>query len=160
MRRLLAADAAGAEAHHGLALELGAVRLQRGREFGELGDAPVDRAVEGAVVDLEGVARVQQSRLAALVVVALVEPALEGGASTPGARPAAGWMAGWSMRMISRLTFTSMRRNGCAADQLSLASRSAKRASARRSARKAWTASASVPARNRLMPSGPAGWCP
>jgi hypothetical protein len=35
------------------------------------------------------------------------------------------------MRMISRLSFTSMRRNGCVADQLSLASRSAKRASAR-----------------------------
>ena len=35
-------------------------------------------------------------------------------ASTAGARPASGRMAGWFMRMISRLIFTSSLRNGTA----------------------------------------------
>jgi hypothetical protein len=40
--RLFAADAAGAEAHHGLVLQFGLVGAQRVRKFGELADAPVD----------------------------------------------------------------------------------------------------------------------
>ncbi len=74
-RGLLAADAAGAEAHHGLALELGAVGVERGGEVGELRDAPVVRALEGAGVNLEVVSRVQHRHRAAGVVVALREPA-------------------------------------------------------------------------------------
>ena len=72
--------------------------------------------------------------------------------STDGARPCAGAMVGWSMRMISRLTLTSIFRNGTVADQLSLGCRSAKRASVRNASTKPRTASAG-PARKKLMPS-------
>ena len=41
--------------------------------------------------------------------MALVQPALERRASSAGARAVAGRMAGWFIRMISRLCFTSMR---------------------------------------------------
>ena len=54
-----------------------AVVQQRLREFGEFLDAPVDCALEGAVVDLESVARVEQHHLLARVVMPLVQPALE-----------------------------------------------------------------------------------
>ncbi|CPJ92972.1 Uncharacterised protein [Bordetella pertussis] len=80
-------------------------------------------------------------------------------ASTAGARPASGRMAGWSMRMISRFTLTSSLRNGMRADSLYLACRSAKRASARSQRRKPSIASA-APARNRLMPSGASSTVP
>src|SRR5256885_16145357 len=48
---LLAAYAARAVADHGLVGQLGLVGAQRGREFGELGDAPVDGVLEGAGID-------------------------------------------------------------------------------------------------------------
>ena len=74
-----AADAAGAETHHGFVLQLGFVRLQRGGKFGELGDAPVNGAFEGAVVHLEVVAGVQRDHRAAVVVHTLLQPAPHGG---------------------------------------------------------------------------------
>src|SRR5688500_8143318 len=73
-RGLLASDAAGAEAHHGLAGEGVAVRGGRLRELREPLDAPVDRAREGAVLHLERVPGVEEDDLAAVVVVALIEP--------------------------------------------------------------------------------------
>src|SRR5439155_12748816 len=69
--RLLAADAAGAVADDGLALQCAPVRRQRGREVAELGQAPVDRAVEGAGIDLEAVARVEHHQRAPRIVAAL-----------------------------------------------------------------------------------------
>ena len=104
------------------------------RELGEPLDAPVERARESAVVDLEGVARVEQDDLATLVVVALIEPARSVRGATAGARPAPGRIVGWSMRMISRLTLTSMLANGCSSDQLSFVG--APRIAGRRGARR------------------------
>src|SRR5215208_1642789 len=74
-RGFLAADASCAEAHHRLAFQFGLVRIERSGEFAESGKPPVDRAGEGAVVDLEGVSRVERHYRPALVVVAPTEPA-------------------------------------------------------------------------------------
>ncbi len=76
---LFAADAAGAERHHCLAGEIVLVRGDGGREFGEFPDAVFDRVAERADRDFEAVARVEHHHLAAVVVMALVQPALERG---------------------------------------------------------------------------------
>jgi hypothetical protein len=59
-RGLLAADAAGAVADDGMSRQLGAALAQALREFGELRQPPVQRAAEAAMIDLEGIARVEQ----------------------------------------------------------------------------------------------------
>ena len=76
--RLLAADATGAVGDDAFAGQLGAVGLQGGRQFGELGDVRVDGAVEVADLDLEVVAGVDDGDVAAVVVVAFVDPAGQG----------------------------------------------------------------------------------
>ncbi len=88
--RLLAANAPGAEAHHRLAFQLRLVGAQRGREFGELGDPPVDGALESAVVHFEGIAGVQRHHGAARVVVALRKPAPQRGGIHRGRAPFGG----------------------------------------------------------------------
>ncbi len=74
-RRLLAADASRAVSDDGAVLQLIAMRGERGREVRELGEAPIERAVERTMFQLEGVARVEHDEFAAVVVVALIEPA-------------------------------------------------------------------------------------
>ena len=77
--RFLAANAAGAKAHHGFSRQVGLMVQQRCREVCELADAPVDCIGEGAHVHFKSVARVQRDHRAARVVMALVQPALQGG---------------------------------------------------------------------------------
>ena len=74
-RRLLAADAAGAKADHGLVLEGGFVGPKRIREIAEFADAPIHRARECSFVHLKGIARVQGHDRAACVVLARIQPA-------------------------------------------------------------------------------------
>ncbi len=76
-RGLLAADAAGAVGDDGAAGKLVPVLRQRGGEVGELRQPPVQRPLECAVFELEGIARVQQHELAPVVVAPGVEPARE-----------------------------------------------------------------------------------
>ena len=76
-RRLFAADAAGAERHDGLAGKVVLVRGNGGRKLSELLEVIFDDVLERAHGDFIVVARVQHHHLAALVVVALIEPALE-----------------------------------------------------------------------------------
>ena len=74
----------------GLAGKLGLVLAQRGREFGELGQAPVYGAGKCAFVDFVVVARVQGDHFTAFVVMALLQPAAQRGRRDRGGAPAGG----------------------------------------------------------------------
>ena len=74
-----AADAAGAEADHGLALQFGLVCCQCLRELGEFADAPVNGTSKRARVHFKGIAGVQCDYAPTGIVMALVQPALDGG---------------------------------------------------------------------------------
>src|SRR5690606_34969567 len=77
--RLLAPDSAGAETHDRLALQIGPVLRDGLRKLSELLDPPVESVGEGAVADLEGVARVEHDHVTTLIVVPAVEPSAQGG---------------------------------------------------------------------------------
>ena len=70
--RLFAANAPGAEAHHGFVLQLCLVRAKGVRKLRELGNAPVNCVGERPCVHLERVARIQRHHLTASVVMALL----------------------------------------------------------------------------------------
>ena len=76
-RCLLAANAAGTKAHHGLVLQLSLVCQQSLRKIAEFAQAPVDGALEGALIDFEAVACIEQDNRPALVVHAGVQPEFE-----------------------------------------------------------------------------------
>ena len=74
---LLAADATGAIANHGFAVELLAGLLDRGRKIAEFLQSEINRAAEPSGENFKIVAGVQHDNGTPLVVVARVEPALE-----------------------------------------------------------------------------------
>ena len=76
---LFTADTAGAKAHHGLVFQFIQVAAQCIRKFSELGDAPVHGVIETAFIHFKVIARVQRHHRAAIVVMALIQPALHGG---------------------------------------------------------------------------------
>ena len=94
-------------------------------------DAPVERAVERAVSRPRRRCgcRAARARGPASSRPCASQRASVAGA-TAGARPCCGRIVGWSMRMISRLTLTSIRRTAARRDQLSFVVSAAKRASA------------------------------
>ena len=161
-RRLLAADAAGAVAHHRLALHLLAVRERSacGNSL-NFADAPVaahPRSGRGrprrhcaCPASPPGGPRRRGPRRASAPSVA---------ASTAGARAACGRMAGWFMRMISRLTFTSsLPKGSCAGPAFLRRQVGEARVCAAARSTKPRTACGS-PARNRLMPSSASSTVP
>lgn len=77
-RCLLAADAACAVAHHRPVMQGVPMGLQRSREVAEPGQAPVQRALEGANIHLEGIACVQHHHRTPLVAAPLGQPARQG----------------------------------------------------------------------------------
>ena len=84
--RFFTANAAGAKADDGFVLQFFFVRPKGIWKLRELGQAPVDGALEGAFVHFVIVAGVQNDHRAAVVVKPLVEPALgRGGGDGRGA---------------------------------------------------------------------------
>ena len=89
-RCFFTADAAGAIGNHGFVAQLVQVVPRRLRKFAEFGELPIQGADKRTGLNLEGIAGVQRHHRASLVVMPLIQPALDGVGCQGGGATAAG----------------------------------------------------------------------